>query len=134
LEERFGELLLEQVEWVSLGGAFIFTGRRVIRLNAFCARLKQFAGALRRGQVLLEQGEAAINHEYFAGSIGSRYLYNGSNWQVVDSFDSSAQCLICLILSPSQRRWSPARRHEYMVCGKSCLAGDIFGEFNFNKR
>ena len=23
--------------------------------------------------------------------------------------------------------------HEYMVCGKSCLAGDIFGEFKFDK-
>jgi carboxynorspermidine decarboxylase len=21
--------------------------------------------------------------------------------------------------------------HEYMICGKSCLAGDIFGEFKF---
>ena len=24
-------------------------------------------------------------------------------------------------------------KHSYMVCGKSCLAGDIFGEFNFEK-
>lgn len=23
--------------------------------------------------------------------------------------------------------------HRYMVCGKSCLAGDIFGEFNFDR-
>ena len=23
--------------------------------------------------------------------------------------------------------------HEYMVCGKSCLAGDIFGEFRFDR-
>ncbi|MEQ9180746.1 MAG: carboxynorspermidine decarboxylase, partial [Nitratireductor sp.] len=23
--------------------------------------------------------------------------------------------------------------HSYMICGKSCLAGDIFGEFRFEK-
>jgi carboxynorspermidine decarboxylase len=23
--------------------------------------------------------------------------------------------------------------HEWMICGKSCLAGDIFGEFRFNE-
>jgi carboxynorspermidine decarboxylase len=23
--------------------------------------------------------------------------------------------------------------HEYMICGKSCLAGDIFGEFKFKQ-
>ena len=23
--------------------------------------------------------------------------------------------------------------HQYMVCGKSCLAGDIFGEFQFDR-
>ena len=26
-----------------------------------------------------------------------------------------------------------AGEHEYMVCGKSCLAGDIFGEFRFER-
>ena len=24
--------------------------------------------------------------------------------------------------------------HPYMICGKSCLAGDVFGEFNFPNR
>jgi carboxynorspermidine decarboxylase len=24
--------------------------------------------------------------------------------------------------------------HPFMICGKSCLAGDIFGEFRFPRR
>ena len=57
IEERFGHLL-EQVEWVSLGGGIHFTGEDY-PLDQFCARLKAFSE--RFGvQVYLEPGEAAI--------------------------------------------------------------------------
>ena len=61
IEERFGHLL-EQVEWVSLGGGIHFTGEGY-PLDQFCARLKAFSE--RFGvQVYLEPGEAEIGRAH----------------------------------------------------------------------
>ena len=129
IEERFGELL-EQVEWVSLGGGIHFTGEGY-PLDAFCARLKQFAE--RYGvQVYLEPGEAAITMSTSLEVSVLDTLYNGKQLAVVDS--SIEAHMLDLLIYRQPAKMEPCEgEHEYMVCGKSCLAGDIFGEFNFNK-
>ncbi|MFN3580852.1 MAG: carboxynorspermidine decarboxylase [Pseudomonas sp.] len=129
IEERFGALL-EQVEWVSLGGGIHFTGEGY-PLDAFCARLKAFAE--RFGvQVYLEPGEAAITMSTSLEVTVLDTLYNGKQLAVVDS-SIEAHMLDLLIYRQSARMAPCDGPHEYMVCGKSCLAGDIFGEFNFDQ-
>ncbi|WP_373187092.1 carboxynorspermidine decarboxylase [Halopseudomonas sp.] len=129
IEERFGELL-ERVEWVSLGGGIHFTGDGY-PLDAFCARLKAFAE--RFGvQVYLEPGEAAITMSSSLEVTVLDTLFNGKNLAVVDS--SIEAHMLDLLIYRQPARMAPCDgEHTYMVCGKSCLAGDIFGEFQFEK-
>jgi carboxynorspermidine decarboxylase len=118
------------VEWVSLGGGIHFTGEGY-PLDAFCQRLKQFAE--RYGvQVYLEPGEAAITQSASLEVTVLDTLYNGKNLAVVDS-SIEAHMLDLLIYRLNAKLSHSSGEHSYMVCGKSCLAGDIFGEYQFEQ-
>ena len=129
IEERFGALL-EQVEWVSLGGGIHFTGEGY-PLDAFCARLRAFSE--RFGvQVYLEPGEAAITMSTSLEVTVLDTLFNGKQLAIVDS-SIEAHMLDLLIYRQPAKMEPCDGPHQYMVCGKSCLAGDIFGEFQFDQ-
>lgn len=129
IEERFGHLL-QQVEWVSLGGGIHFTGEGY-PLDQFCARLKAFSK--RFGvQVYLEPGEAAITMSSSLEVTVLDTLFNGKNLAVVDS-SIEAHMLDLLIYRLNAKMEPCEGEHTYMVCGKSCLAGDIFGEYQFDR-
>ncbi len=59
-------------------------------------------------------------------------LYNGKNLAIVDS--SIEAHMLDLLIYREKAKMAPNNgEHSYMICGKSCLAGDIFGEFTFDK-
>ena len=127
IEDRFGHLL-ERVEWVSLGGGIHFTGEGY-PIDEFCARLRAFSE--RFGvQVYLEPGEAAITLSTTLEVSVLDTLYNGKQLAIVDS-SIEAHMLDLLIYRQNAKMEPCDGPHSYMVCGKSCLAGDIFGEFQF---
>ena len=129
IEERFGHLL-QQVEWVSLGGGIHFTGDDY-PVDLFCARLKAFSEKY-GVQVYLEPGEAAITLSTSLEVTVLDTLYNGKQLAVVDS--SIEAHMLDLLIYRQDARMAPCDGpHQYMVCGKSCLAGDIFGEFQFDR-
>jgi carboxynorspermidine decarboxylase len=126
IEGRFGALL-GRVQWVSLGGGIHFVADDY-PLDAFCARLKAFAEKY-GVQVYLEPGEAAITHSTTLEVTVLDTLFNSRDLAIVDS-STEAHMLDLLIYRQSARiePGSSGGGHRYMVCGKSCLAGDIFGE------
>ncbi|MEJ5082942.1 MULTISPECIES: carboxynorspermidine decarboxylase [unclassified Ochrobactrum] len=129
IEEKFGSLL-HRVEWVSLGGGIHFTGDDY-PVDDFCARLKAFSEKF-GVQVYLEPGEASITKTTTLEVTVLDTLYNGKNLAVVDS-SIEAHMLDLLIYREKAKMVPNNGEHSYMICGKSCLAGDIFGEFNFDK-
>jgi carboxynorspermidine decarboxylase len=130
VEERFGTLF-HQVRWVSLGGGIHFTADDY-PIEAFCARLRRFSERY-DVQVYLEPGEAAITRSTTLEVSVLDTLFNGKNLAIVDA-STEAHMLDLLIYRQSARMVPDAGPHQYMICGKSCLAGDVFGTFDFAKR
>ncbi len=129
IEEKFGSML-SRVGWVSLGGGIHFTGEGY-PLASFCERLRDFAQ--RYGvQVYLEPGEAAVTRSTTLEVTVLDTLFNGKHLAIVDS-SVEAHMLDLLIYRQSARISPDSGDHRYMVCGKSCLAGDVFGEFQFEQ-
>lgn len=129
IENQFGDQL-QRLEWVSLGGGIHFTGEGY-PVAAFADRLKAFSD--RYGvQVYLEPGEAAITNSTTLEVTVLDTLFNGKDLAIVDS-SIEAHMLDLLIYRTSAKMKGNSGNHTYMVCGKSCLAGDIFGEFSFDK-
>lgn len=129
IEQRFGHLIA-QVEWVSLGGGIHFTGENY-PLDQFCARLKAFAEKY-QVQVYLEPGEAAITNSATLEVTVLDTLFNGKELAIVDS-SIEAHMLDLLIYRENAKIAPDSGEYQIMICGKSCLAGDIFGEFRFEK-
>ena len=127
IEERFSELL-KRAEWVSLGGGIHFTGENY-PIDEFCARLKAFSEKF-GVQVYLEPGEASITKSTTLEVTVLDTLFNGKNLAVVDS-SIEAHMLDLLIYRENAKITPNEGDHEVMVCGKSCLAGDVFGTFRF---
>lgn len=128
VETRYGELL-GQVNWVSLGGGIHFTDPHY-PVEAFCARLRQFAE--RYGvQVYLEPGEAVISETATLEVSVLDVLHNDKNLAIVDAA-TEAHMLDLLIYQMNAKIKPNTGPHRYLVCGNTCLAGDIFGEFNFD--
>ena len=127
IEGKFGPLL-KQAEWVSLGGGIHFTGDDY-PLEKFAERLKRFAGQY-EVQVYLEPGEAAVTRSTTLEVTVLDTLYNGKHLAIVDS-SIEAHMLDLLIYRESAKIEPNTGDHRTMICGKSCLAGDIFGEFDF---
>ncbi len=128
IENTFGHLI-ERMNWISLGGGIHFTGEGY-PLDKLADRLKGFSDKY-GVQVYLEPGEASITKSTTLEVTVLDTLFNGKNLAIVDS-SIEAHMLDLLIYRESAKMLPNEGDHDYMVCGKSCLAGDIFGEFKFD--
>ena len=111
-------------------GGIHFTGANY-PLDRLAERLKRFASD-NGVQVYLEPGEAAITGAATLEVSVLDTLHNGKNLAIVDS-SIEAHMLDLLIYRESAKISPNTGDHEWMICGKSCLAGDIFGESRFDK-
>ena len=149
IEVRFGDIL-QQLEWVSLGGGIHFIAPNY-PLEKLAERLKSFSETY-GVQVYLEPGEASIHG---AGTLVTTVLdtmHNEKSLAVVDS-SIEAHMLDLLIYRESApiaainntavdiapighsviETSEPTLENgtdSTLIYGRSCLAGDIFGEYD----
>ncbi|MCD7059642.1 carboxynorspermidine decarboxylase [Pelagibacterium sp. HS1C4-1] len=127
IEERYGDIL-HKMEWVSLGGGIRFTNEGY-PIDALAQRLKGMSE--RYGiQLYLEPGEATVTQSTSLEVTVLDVVYNGKHVAIVDS--STEAHMLDLLTYDEYASVAPnTGPHTYMICGKTCLAGDIFGEFQF---
>ncbi|HAK73183.1 MAG TPA: carboxynorspermidine decarboxylase [Sporomusaceae bacterium] len=105
--EEYGDMLKE-LQWVSLGGGLYFT-KEGYPIEKFSEKLAEFACKY-DVQVYLEPGESAITGCAELVTKVVDLVHNEMDIAIVDS---------------------EATEYPYMVAGRSCLAGDVFGTFHF---
>jgi len=125
---KYGEAL-RRIEWVSLGGGLYFT-KEGYPVDRFCDLLKKFSD--RFGvQIYLEPGEAAITQSATLVTRVVDIVRNEIDIAIVDA-STEAHLLDLLIYRQSAKIDIKGNgKYRYMVAGRSCLAGDIFGTYNF---
>lgn len=128
IEDEFGHLL-KRLDWVSLGGGIHFTGEGY-PLAKLAERLRRFQDKF-EVQAFLEPGEASITGTTTLEVTVLDVLNNGKDLAIIDS--SVEAHMLDLLIYRETARMESSGAHSYQICGKSCLAGDIFGEFNFEK-
>jgi len=121
--------LLKRVEWASLGGGIYFT-RQGYPVDKFCKKLKDFSSRFKI-QVYLEPGETSVTESTELVTRVLDIVRNKIDIAVVDA-STEAHMLDLLIYRQSAKvKDTGAGRYKYMVAGRSCLAGDVFGTYNF---
>jgi carboxynorspermidine decarboxylase len=129
--ERYGSLL-KRMEWVSLGGGIAFTGDSY-PLDRFCSLLKKFSDTY-GVQVYLEPGEAAITRSAELVTTVVDVVRNGVDIAIVDASMEAHMLDLLIYRLPAKVTAAGAGTYRYTIAGRSCLAGDVFGEYRFNTK
>jgi carboxynorspermidine decarboxylase len=129
LAEKYSDIL-PQLKWMSLGGGVFFT-RDNYPIERFSNALKGFSEQFDI-QIYLEPGESVITR---TGELVTRVLDIVQNEKQIAIVDASieAHMLDLLIYRlKAQIETGESGQHEYTIAGRSCLAGDVFGEYRFS--
>ena len=124
--------LLEKLEWVSLGGGIYFT-KEGYPLEAFAAKLKEFSRRF-DVQVYLEPGETAITRSGFLVTQVLDIVNNGMDVAIVDAAVETHMLDLLIYHTDAKMEPAPTGPHTYMVAGRTCLAGDVFGTYSFPQK
>lgn len=134
VEEKFG-FLLKKMKWLNMGGGHHITRADYdVELLISCIRHMQETYGL---EIYLEPGEAvALN----AGLLVTKVLDITENGGVRNAIlDTSAACHMPDVLEmpyrPPLRESGEAgeKAYTYRLGGPTCLAGDVIGDYSFDK-
>ena len=133
-EARFGEYM-EGIKWLNLGG-----GHHITRDDYDVETLIKCICYLRdkyNVQIYLEPGEAVVLNAGYLVSTVPEVMHNGKDIAILDT---SAACHMPDVLEmpyrpPVWRAGEPGKKaFTYLLTGRSCLAGDVIGEYSFDTR
>lgn len=132
VEENF-ETHLHAMDWINMGGGHHIT-RADYDVNHLCALIRRVRDTY-SVQVFLEPGEAvALN----AGVYVTTVLDIVRNNMDIAIMDGSVAAHLPDVLEMPYRPHikgaaTPGKKpHTYRICGNSCLAGDILGDYSFD--
>ena len=131
IEQTYGPLLMK-MKWVSLGGGLFFT-KKGYPLRQFCRRLKAFREKF-GVELYLEPGEAAITGCAELVTTVLDVVHNEMDIAILDA-SIEAHMLDHLIYQTHPKVNAPGPgRYPVMIAGRSCLAGDVFGQYSLKKK
>lgn len=133
VEEKFGEYMYG-MKWINFGG-----GHHITREDYDVERLIRLVKHIREkydAEVYIEPGEAvALN----AGFLVTTVMEKVSNGKEIAILDASAACHMPDVLEMPYRpniigAGKPGEKpYTYTLSSVTCLAGDIIGEYSFDK-
>jgi len=123
--------LLEKLQWVSLGGGIYFT-KDGYPLEAFAQKLAAFSKQF-NVQVYLEPGESAITQSGYLVTRVLDIVHNQQDIAIVDAAVETHMLDLLIYRTDAKIDDVPTEGHRYMVAGRTCLAGDVFGTYTFKE-
>jgi carboxynorspermidine decarboxylase len=126
LAQKYGDIL-HKLSWMSLGGGLLFT-RDNYPVEKFSKALKRF-GEQFDIQIYLEPGESVITKTATLVTSVLDIVHNENDIAIVDASIEAHMLDLLIYRLKAQIEESDTGKHEYIIAGRSCLAGDVFGEY-----
>ena len=124
--------LLKEVKWVSLGGGICFT-KKGYPIKKFTKLLKDFSDKF-KVKVYLEPGEAIVAQSAELVTKVLDIVRNQADIAIVDSSTEAHMLDLLVYQTQAKINKSGKGKFKYMITGRSCLAGDVFGTYRFKSR
>lgn len=128
LEAGAGKLLA-RVQWLNLGGGYLFDEAQHLEALATVKAGLQERYALR---VFIEPGAAIIRQAgTFVASVVDLFASGGLQVAVLDTTVNHMPEVFEYQFRPDVAGDDDNAPHAYLLAGSSCLAGDVFGTYHF---
>jgi carboxynorspermidine decarboxylase len=124
--------LLQKIEWVSLGGGIAFTDEGY-PLDEFCDRLRGFSETF-GVQVYLEPGDAAVTMAGYLVTQVQDIVQNDGSVAIVNAAVETHMLDNLIYREDASIVLPESGSCRYTIAGNTCLAGDIWGTYNFPNR
>lgn len=125
--------ILEGVEWVNLGGGYFFN-QNSEHADAFREAV-QFLQDRYSVDVTIEPGESVISSAgYLVSRVVDLFETRGKQVVILDASVNHMPEYFEYNLEPDLLNGVPEGKHEYLLGGATCLAGDIFGQYTLDKK
>ncbi len=123
--------LVREIEWINLGGGYLFQQADDLPiLLATIDHIQSVWGA----QVFLEPGKAIIDDTGFlVASVIDTFESDGKAIAVLDTSVNHLPEVFEYQTRPQLLNEAEEGRHTSLLAGSTCLAGDLFGEYRFDK-
>jgi len=123
--------LLGQVEWVNLGGGYLFEeGQNFDKLIEAIALLRDKYDV----EVFFEPGKAIVGGAgYIVSSVIDMFENDGQTIAVLDTSTNHMPEVFEYQYKPEIAQESRNGKYIYTLAGATCLAGDLFGEYRFDE-
>lgn len=128
ISHTYGDIL-SRLKWVSLGGGIYFTKEKY-PYKKLCAKLKEFGDKF-QVQVYVEPGEAVITRSAELVTSVVDIVHNEVDIAIVDASTEAHMLDLLIYRTPAKIKIAGNGRFKYMIAGRSCLAGDVFGIYQF---
>ncbi len=123
--------VLERMEWINLGGGYLFEDS--VTLDPFYEAVSLLRSKYGL-QVFVEPGAALVRKAgYLLATVLDIFDSDGKTIAVLDTTVNHMPEVFEYQYSPDVIRHSADGRHRYILAGRSCLAGDLFGEYAFDE-
>jgi carboxynorspermidine decarboxylase len=128
LESRLGGIF-KNLEWINLGGGYLFNERRLEPFYQAVDLLKRQYEL----DVFIEPGEAVVrNAGYIVSSVIDLFESDGKAIAILDTSINHIPSAFDYQSPPTVLNSHPSGAHAYLFAGSTCLAGDLFGEYRFD--
>ncbi len=134
IEAKFGKYF-SNLKWINFGGGH-YINHENYDLNKLIERIKKFKSTFPNIDMIFEPGGAIV---YNAGWLVSTVLDIVRNEKNILILDTSATAHMPDVLEMPYRPrvigsgQANEKAHTYLLGGRTCLSGDIIGEYSFDK-
>jgi len=129
IEQKLSHLL-HKIEWINLGGGYLFD--KIQDLSPFYE-----AVALLKSRydldVFIEPGSALLRDNcYLVSSVVDLFFNNGKQIAILDTSVNHLPEVFEYQYQPDIDNSVTNGTYEYILAGCTCLSGDLFGEYSFD--
>ncbi|MEJ2143417.1 MAG: 2Fe-2S ferredoxin, partial [Gammaproteobacteria bacterium] len=129
--EKHLQPLLEKLDWINLGGGYLFN--EADDENSLQDLIRSIEERYQL-QTLFEPGSAISRKAgYFIATVLDMFISEGRHIVVLDTTINHMPEVFEYQFEPDIIGDTESGTYKYLLAGSTCLAGDIFGEYAFNK-
>ena len=130
LRRYFGKDLAK-LDWLNLGGGYLFN--QITDLNPFIDLIKQLKQDYQL-EVIIEPGKMVVNNAgYLLTTVIDSFMSDGKTIAILDTSINHNPEVFEYQRQLELLEHDPKGNYSAILAGSTCLAGDLFGDYQFNK-